>query len=289
MNINSTAKIPLSDSNKLSTFTQYGFQPTVWTTNSDTSLPVLLPHGYRVFDITINSTNRVSPILSKIKQTYLNYNWDMERVWTITNGYTLPRLVYRVPADLGEGLTHSMTYFYVVPDLEGTMNYKGQTWKSKGAFFRFPDPPLKGTAGQQVTYTIPESDLKQTIDHKEDGIVDLIWFASGVRDALGAGGFASYQKEKTRTVTVSTSMSATVNFYFTQPHMIPSVAYKVSISTPEGILDTTAISGREYSVIRFSVGANALMSLILVDRDDDLATQIRVSTPDGIKALRLYV
>lgn len=229
----------------------------------------------------------VSPHVIRKKVTYENANWDMERVWYIKEGFETPRLVYRAEGNLGTPLTHNMTYMYVVPHVKGTMNYMGLTWRYRGTFFSFPSPPANGELGQEVTYSIPKSAMQHRINNEQDGVIDVVWFASGVRDVDGAGGFSGYNDQSTRTITVGNIASATVNFYFTQRKYIPTTNYKASISTPDGIVDLL-VKSPNASNITFTIEPDFNLGLILVPIDDDTATQIRVATPDGIKSLKAY-
>lgn len=235
-----------------------------------------------------NDSKPISSGEAKTEAPYIASNYDVVRVWHVEVGYKYPRLLYRARAELGTAYTHNMSYVYVVPHVNGTMNYRGISWKSKSTYFIFPKPPAKGTPGQTVTYSIPDSDLQQTIFHKDDGQVDLEWFASGVRDVEGAGGFGGYTNERTRSIKIMDNASATVNFYFTQPKWIPRLNYKVSISTPDGIVDV-AITDKNQSALKFTVNSQITLGLATVPVDDDNATQIRLAMPESIQALQKWI
>lgn len=287
MDINITANeiITLSESQNIQTFYDNGWK-NIWVMGSDKFPYIDLTQKYEI-DMSIVSNRRITFIQAKTPTTYSLNNWDMERVWVQNEGLDLPKLVYRVKADLGTPLTHGMNYIYVVPHIKGTMNYMGLTWKSRGAFFRFPSPFPVGTLNQEVTYSISNEDLEHRINDNIDGVIDVKWFASGVRDVQGAGGFSTYNNSRTRTTKVNSQSSALVNFYFTQAKWIPSLNYKVSVSTPDGIADI-AVTYKQNAGIRFSVSSLIELGIPTIPIDSNTATQVRVSTQDGVKALQSW-
>lgn len=274
-----------------STFSSVGWSSDVWNLSArptlTTTLNPYVPFEYKNSFRDFGRYALITDVDSRKKASYESVTWDMERVWVIKEGATRPRLVKRVAVNLGVPLTHSMTYRYVVPSLDGTMNYKGKTWVLQDTFHRYPDPAPKGTAGQVITYTIPESDLEVLYTDKEGKEKELIWFASGVSDELGAGGYSNYREEKTRSVTVSNKMAATVNFYFTEARYIPSVMYRVNISTPEGIVGVSAFTP-DTSPIHFTTNGIDIYGLLTTKVGSEFASHIHVAMPDGIKALLLH-
>lgn len=285
---NGSKTITRSQAKNLQMYLDMGWQASTWQATSSYPTLVKGTSGLLPTVGSFNGSVTLDRAQYKYVITYETIGWDMEGYWTIDKeGELYPRLIRRAFVDFGIPLTHNMNYVYVIPHINGTMKYMGSTWKSKGPFFSFPSPPAQGVLGQEVTYSIPDSDLNARIVHDEDGEIDVVWFASGIRDLDGAGGFGSYNDQKRRTITVGGKASATVNFYFTQPHLIPTVNYKVSISTPDGVVDVRAVS-KEMSALKFCVDTNIQLGIALVEPNSSKATKIRVAMPEGIKAFEVY-
>ena len=272
----------------LSTYTSNGWSELLWTTNNDTSYPKLIPGGYSTFE-GINSGVKISVGQAKQKQTYTSLtDWDMESDWYIKEGVSYPELIKR-SSDIDWGIpgTHSMTYRYVIPHVDGTAQWLGVKWMHQKMFYQYPIPPASSPIGAQVTYEVGNLEQRIFVD-RENKEVDLVFIFSGVSDFKGAAGYAYYTDELVRTVEVHPERAATVNFYFTEPKYLPSTNYKLSVSTPEGVVDVTAVAESNYSPIRFVADTGEIWGIPLVDIHDEKATPVRVATDDGFKAFKQY-
>lgn len=286
MAINQASKISSSQSTSMSTYTSRGWSTVIWEI-IDNNTPTFTGKKISIWDKPYQAS-AITPSASMMSNTYLNHDFDMERVWVINEGNGHPRLIYRSSdLDLGIPYTHQMRYQRVIPSLEGTMNYLGITWKSLGSFYRYPDPPAPGTDGQVVEYEV--GNLEHTVFAPEQNKNILVkFFASGVRDVDGAGGFSAYNNELVRRVVVTGDASAQVNFYFTEPKFLPSLNYKLSISTPSGIVDIIGSDNASAYPIRMQYNG-IILGLPTTTLDDPKATNIHVVTDEGIQAFREYV
>lgn len=233
--------------------------------------------------------NTITKAQSMMKNTYLDSDWDMERVWVIREGIGLPRHVYRygTEGNLGDPLEHAKRYIMVEPHIQGTMNWDGVTWKYIQTFYRNPNPPLKGEPGTRVTYAVTPIDENQLwYDPTVGREVPVTFIASAIRDPLGAGGFSKYTNEKVRSDILNNSYSTIINFYFARLSDLPKDNYKLKIQTPTGLIEAnTRFSLDGPIIMSTNPDTYELVSIPYVDLSDEMATSVRVSTPDGIKAL----
>lgn len=220
------------------------------------------------------------------RSTWVGVGFDMERYWYISENVDIPRLIKRVNTDLGVPGTHQMRYQHVEPSIDGTMNYMGVTWKSRGSFYRFPDPAIPGVIGETVEYEV--GNLEHTIfDDEQNKNIEVFFLASGIRDIDGAGGFSQYNDELKRSVTITEDASAQVNFYFAEEKYFPTFSFKISISTPEGVIDIIGKGQSSAYPIRMQYN-DMMLGLPTVDLMDARASNLHVSTDDGIKAFQTY-
>lgn len=226
---------------------------------------------------------------AKQRQTYENLTgWDMESDWYIKEGISYPELIKR-SSDINWGTpgTHYMTYRYVIPHVDGTAQWGGVKWMHQKMFYQYPNPPAVSPIGTQVTYEVGNLEQRIFVD-RENKEVDLVFIFSGIKDFKGAAGYAYYTDEMVRTVEVHPERAAVVNFYFTEPKYLPTTNYKLSVSTPEGVVDALVVAESNVSPIRFVADTGEIWAIPLVDTDDEKATPIHVSTDDGIKAFKQY-
>jgi len=272
----------------LSTYTSNGWSESLWTTNNDTSYPKLIPLSYSIFEGNILGT-KISIEQAKQKQTYISLTgWDMESVWYIKEGVSYPELIKRSgDINWGEPGTHFMTYRYVIPHVDGTAQWGGAKWMHQKMFYQYPIPPAFSPIGTQVTYEVGNLEQRIFVD-RENKEVDLVFIFSGVSDFKGAAGYAYYTDELVRTVETHPERAAVVNFYFTEPKYLPSTNYKLSVSTPEGVVDVAAVAESNLSPIRFVADTGEIWGIPLVDIHDEKATPVRVATDDGFKAFKQY-
>lgn len=228
---------------------------------------------------------------SHLKRKSTFNNWDFERVWVIDDGVSTPRLIHSGEEGyLGEPGTHAKSYVLVKPHVDGTMNFDGATWKYIDTFFRYPEPAPYGEIGEVVAYSITNQEKKLKIAHPEtEEIVPVTFVASGIRDRDGAGGFAYYRPETYREVVVQEDISARVNFYYVEDKYFSKGGLSLSICTPDMGVIKAQVNQAGDDPIRVQIKPNEIISIPTVSVDDELATTVRVMTPNGIQALQAHI
>lgn len=127
--ITSTGRISKNEAMSMSTYTNNGWQATLWTTNNNTMYPQLIKGGYTTFVGVRNAQGTITDEQSRMQNTYERNSWEFGKVWGIEEGVQRPFLMKRGGGIESTPSTTRTSLIRVVRDDDGTMLFDGKVYK----------------------------------------------------------------------------------------------------------------------------------------------------------------
>ena len=207
--------------------------------------------------------------------------FEFAKVWSIKEGMSYPKFLRRGEKDAIEGLPgESMrNYVFVEKADDGTMFYQGEIYKTLGMNNLISK--FVGEPGEVVSH--PWGGERQ---RARDGKT-YVYLASGVQDPDYPGGYGTYLPDTNRTVALRADRSINVNFYYIAAGL-PEYNYLMRVSVPDGGFHI-AILKENVSDIKLKMPDGSICTVDIVTLEDAMASDIRVSLPTGIFALKKVV